>query len=108
MGNSRPCRSALKLHHESCEHRAGLIRNFTTPPKSSGWISNAQLSGNYARLDMFKSRAAKQEMSDGVAAAKIRIGKGRAAANAGNEALQTIIPIPVALNRKRGTAVCSA
>jgi hypothetical protein len=38
-------------------------------------FERAQLGGNYARLDMFKTRSGKQEMSDGVAAAKIRVNK---------------------------------
>lgn len=38
-------------------------------------FERAQLSGNYGRLDMFKTRSGKQEMSDAVAAAKIRVNK---------------------------------
>jgi hypothetical protein len=47
-------------------------------------FEKAQLTGNYARLDLYKTRAGKQDMSDRVAAAKGRIsnalevlGKGR-------------------------------
>jgi hypothetical protein len=38
-------------------------------------FERAQLSGNYARLDLFKARSGRQEMSDNVAMAKVRIDK---------------------------------
>ena len=38
-------------------------------------FERAQLSGNYARMDLFKTRAGRQEISDNVAAAKVRISK---------------------------------
>jgi hypothetical protein len=38
----------------------------------------AQPSGNYARIDMFKTRSGRQGMSDNVATAKIRIKIGPA------------------------------
>ena len=38
-------------------------------------FERAQLSGNYARLDMFKTQGGRQEVSNGVATAKIRVRK---------------------------------
>jgi hypothetical protein len=38
-------------------------------------FERAQLSGNYARLDLFKARSGRQEMSDNVAMAKVKIDK---------------------------------
>lgn len=38
-------------------------------------FERAQLSGNYARMDLFKARSGRQEMSDNVAMAKVRIDK---------------------------------
>ena len=38
-------------------------------------FERAQLSGNCARLDLFKARSGRQEMSDNVAMAKVRIDK---------------------------------
>lgn len=38
-------------------------------------FERAQLSGSYARLDLFKARSGRQEMSDTVAMAKVRIDK---------------------------------
>jgi hypothetical protein len=48
-------------------------------------FERAQLSGNYARLDMFKTRSGRQDMSDGVAAAKIRINKALEALGRGTD-----------------------
>lgn len=48
-------------------------------------FERAQLSGNYARLDMFKTRAGKQEITDTVAAAKTRIGRAIEALGRGRE-----------------------
>jgi hypothetical protein len=48
-------------------------------------FERAQLSGNYARLDMFKTRAGKQEITDTVAAAKMRIGRAVEALGRGRE-----------------------
>jgi hypothetical protein len=38
-------------------------------------FERAQLCGNYARMDLFKARSGRQEMSDNVAMAKVRIDK---------------------------------
>src|ERR1700677_1898138 len=48
-------------------------------------FERAQLMGNYARLDMFKTRSGKTEMSDTVAAAKIRINKALEALGRGKD-----------------------
>jgi Domain of unknown function (DUF6456) len=48
-------------------------------------FERAQLSGNYARLDMFKTRSGRQEMSDGVAIAKGRISKALEALGGGGD-----------------------
>jgi Domain of unknown function (DUF6456) len=48
-------------------------------------FERAQLCGNYARLDMFKARSGRQEMSDGVMRAKIRINKALEALGRGKD-----------------------
>jgi hypothetical protein len=49
-------------------------------------FEKAQLSGNYARLDLFKTRGGEQEMTDRVAIAKSRVAKAqKALASGGNE-----------------------
>jgi hypothetical protein len=48
-------------------------------------FERAQLFGNYARLDMFKTRSGRQEMSDNVAMAKMRISKSLEALGSGRE-----------------------
>jgi Domain of unknown function (DUF6456) len=49
-------------------------------------FERAQLSGNYARLDLFKARSGRQEMSDNVAMAKVRIDKALDALGNGRDA----------------------
>jgi len=48
-------------------------------------FERAQLSGNYARLDMFKTRSGRQDMSDNVATAKIRVNKALEALGRGKD-----------------------
>jgi hypothetical protein len=48
-------------------------------------FERARLSGNYARLDMFKTRAGKQEMTDRVALAAKRIKEALSAVGGGRE-----------------------
>jgi hypothetical protein len=48
-------------------------------------FERAQLSGNYSRLDLFKARSGRQEMSDNVAMAKVRIDKALDALSNGRD-----------------------
>lgn len=53
-------------------------------------FERAQLSGNYARLDMFKTRSGRQEVSENVAIARIRINKALEALGKGKDGPNTL------------------
>jgi len=72
---SHPVRKSPYVHERL--HSTGKIVHelYDAAEKFRMDFERAQLFGNYARLDMFKTRSGKTEMSDRVAAAKIRINK---------------------------------
>ena len=55
--------------------RKSFLMSYTTQRRFRQDFERAQLSGNYSRLDLFKARSGRQEMSDNVAMAKVRIDK---------------------------------
>jgi Domain of unknown function (DUF6456) len=58
---------------------------FDAAEKFRSDFERAQLVGNYARMDLFKTRAGKQDMTDKVAAAKGRIAKALEALGPGRD-----------------------
>ena len=75
---AHPVRRSAYVHERV--HSTGKLADelYDAGEKFGADFERAQLSASYARLDMFKTRSGRQEMSDNVAAAKMRI------ANAGN------------------------
>lgn len=80
-----PVRKSAYAHERL--HSTGKLANelYDAAEKFRMDFERAQLSGNYARLDMFKTRSGRQDMSDNVAAAKIRINKALEALGRGKD-----------------------
>ena len=80
---AHPVRKSAYVHERL--HSAGKLADelYDAAEKFRADFERGQLSGNYARLDMFKTRSGRQEMSDGVAMAKGRISKALEALGGG-------------------------
>jgi hypothetical protein len=80
-----PVRKSAYVHERL--HSTGKLANelYDAAEKFRMDFERAQLSGNYARLDMFKTRSGRQDMSDNVATAKIRINKALEALGRGKD-----------------------
>jgi hypothetical protein len=80
-----PARKSAYAHERL--HSAGKLANelYDAGEKFRMDFARAQRSGNYARLDIFKTRSGRQDMSANVAAAKIRIHKALEALGRGKD-----------------------
>jgi len=72
---AHPVRKSSYVHDRL--HSAGKLADelYDAAEKFRLDFERAQLSGNYARMDLFKTRAGRQEISDNVAAAKMRVSR---------------------------------